>query len=402
MNTSKLIGLIPEEGEIRNIKQKYARISAYAHTARCLALTKDKNAEEFIGNALIEVNGLHEKEIGRRALAYARCAESYSIMGSKHSTPTVNAAIKEIMKAKPTSSILDHDKIIISISRSGVNLNDIKIIGTARQLCDRIYGRTDFVPAFCSVAECYAHLGETEKALETVHAAQDEVLRRRFDKEKIGCFLTDIAVAIVKIGEIANDAKIIAKYLETVKVLREITLGRTDGKVYENVYGADLRYLYAKQSDIRVTVAAANALINIGWNDNAWALMEMNRNFWDNDLILNLNNLIELDVFGIYTFETFLNIAYTFYGIDEKEKSKRILRHIENYLFDRSYFEQSVSIRRVLERNISVLIKMALLWGEMNDENANEIINEIYDRIKDTDVDERAFILSEILSSIQS
>lgn len=164
MNTSKLTGLIPIDAEIRNIKAKHRIIFACIKAARCLTSLKDRSAEKFVGCAISSIDELSEKEICQRAMVYAGCAEIYSIMNMGDKAAFyVNSAAKEIMNAKRNSYIRDHDKIILSIARAGVNIKDAEIVETAMKLCNNIGDRNYYLSGLCGLAISYAHLGKTKK-----------------------------------------------------------------------------------------------------------------------------------------------------------------------------------------------------------------------------------------------
>ena len=373
MNISKLIELIPKDYEIKKIKSKYKRTSAFVNTARCLALTKNEHAEEFIDNALTAVDELHKREINKRPRHYANCAESYSIIGSEKTVFAVDAAVSEIMKRKQTSDMHNYDEIVISIAHAGVNLNDIKIVDTAKQLCNTIRDTYNTIPSLCSTAEGYAYFGETEKALELVGIAKNEISKKQMHEGFLIYLTGIIGDTIIKIGKINNNLEIIVDAINMIRV-------------------PDMHGELNPLRGVRVAVPAINAIKKITGANAPETLIDLYKNFEYNSLN-NICEMIEDDIPGLYAFDLSLNEARMLYLIGEKEKSSEILELMGGYLFGE---ESGIFYKKNAAR-----VKMALLWEKMDEEKTTEIINRIYDEIKDADANERAVVLSETLSSIQ-
>ena len=374
MNISKLIELVPGEEEIKNIKSKHRRISAYVEAARCLTILKDKGAEKFIGISLTAVDELPEREINKRPVYYARSAESYSIIGSEKTIPAVEDAVSEIMKIKPASSVHNYDKIILPIARAGVNTGDIKIVDTARKLCDRIHGTDHIIPALCGLAECYAYLGKTKKAMELADTAMNEVSEEHSHEEGLLVYFTGIVGdAVIKVGEINNSTEIIMNAINLIEIV-------------------DIHDKLTQLRSIRIFFPAINALIKITGVHELEILINLYRNPKDNHINDN-REMIECDITGLYAFDITLNEARMLYLIGEKEKAIELLKLMEEYLFGEEW-------EIYLNRN-AMVAEMALLWENMNKEKTREIINKIYNELKDMDADYRVGALSEILSSIQ-
>ncbi len=292
MNRSKLIGLIPKDAEIKKINAKHRRVYAYIDTARCLASLKDKSAEKFTGYALSSINELNEKEIGHHALVYARCAEIYSSIDMRDDAVScVNAAVKEIMNKKPKSNIQNHDKIIISIARAGVNIKDVGIVDVAMELCGNIADRNYYISGLCNIAVSYAHLGKTKKALEVVNKAQKAMLKRHFLEIEIGYCLGDIGITFAKIGEISKDSGIISCASGATATLNELIIKKIDEKFNEYElkepntdfsYERKLEYTeYAVPNTMRIYFAEVNALLNIKGVDSGAISIEGVKKFWN-------------------------------------------------------------------------------------------------------------------------
>ena len=390
MNPSKLIGLIPNDPEIKKIKSKYKRISTFVNTARCRAFIKDKQAGESIDSALAAVNELHKKDIGKRALFYAGCAESYSILPGierKKSSSAVKDAIKELTGAKTSSRIPDHDKIITSIAKTGVNLDDIKIVNSARELCNKIQHGEDIVPSLCVVAKCYARLGDAEKAFELVKSAQNDLLKRKFDNKLMGHLMGDIAITLVKIAGITRKFIYLRKAKDEIEMLSDLLRERRgvceDKKSDEMIVSFNERITY---------IAGVRVIINLippgtMRTDLADRFMKVNEKFWKRP-VQYFNRLSGGDVlWSSHLHRALLDTANVFYCLEENKTSGNILKSPELNL---SYSRE----------NLPLLIEMAMLWENMDAKHSGKIINEFYNKIKEADVEERAAMLSEILMLI--
>ena len=425
MNLTKLTDLIPTEPEIKKIGSKHTKILASVNTAKCIALNKNKGAEKFINYALASIDELHQREIGVRALIYAHCAEAYSIIGdNKSAVSYADLTVKEIMKAKSRTSIRYHDKIIISIARAGVNLNNTGLIDTAGKLCNKARDRNYLISGLCCLGESYALLGETKnrrrfveprdifyrntikKALAAMDDAQHAMQKRNFYIEELGYRLGDIGMTIAKIGEISKDIGIIASAAAATVTLGKLVEKRIDEKFREyEIDEPDTDFSYERKTEyaecvmpasMRVVAAEVCALLKIGRSDDAKVLIDGAREFWDSGIVQEYNKM-GMEFFGNYAFCALVELAEMFYKINDEKLAMEILKYPQDYFFGEPH--RMGWLYHI--GSLPALIKMVQLLEDTGDKNAEKIINKIYDEIKCKDADSKAGMLSEILFLIQ-